>query len=43
MFNRPPVNRRRRSLMQSLLISPLALSGIGMAQAQVSKIGRAHV
>ena len=36
MFNRPPVNRRRRSLMQSLLISPLALSGIGMAQAQVS-------
>jgi hypothetical protein len=35
MFNRPPVNRSRRSLMQSLLISPLALSGIGMAQTQV--------
>jgi predicted deacylase len=36
MFKESLVSRRRRSLMQSLLIAAFALTGIGMAQAQVS-------
>ena len=36
MFREPLVSRRRRSLIKSLLIAPFAVTGIGMAQAQVS-------
>jgi hypothetical protein len=36
MFKESLVSRRRSHLMQSLLITALALTGIGMAQAEVS-------
>jgi SAM-dependent methyltransferase len=36
MFTEPLVNCIRRNLIKSLLITPFALTGIGMAQAQVS-------
>ncbi|MCU0767046.1 MAG: hypothetical protein MUE39_06685, partial [Gammaproteobacteria bacterium] len=36
MLKEPLVSRRRRNLMQSLLIAAFALTGVGMAQAEVS-------
>ena len=39
MCRKPLVSRRHRNIMQSLLVTALALTGIGMAQAQVSAPG----
>ena len=36
MLEQPLFDRKRRNIMQSLLITAMAWAGIGMAQAQVS-------